>query len=246
MKKLFLISILTIVMLTSCSTMYVQVVDIRSAEAGFNPSELYKYADNNVTIYYNFWAQNGEPGFVIENNTNQVIYIDLSKSFYINGKVVYDYFLNRTFSSSRGVESSVAAANKFLATGATGKKSVSVSYGEKPVIAIPANSQRVVSEYSILHSPLQDSSVEMFPGFKKPSSYKYSNNQMPEFSNVITYRIGEKGEDKTIINKFYIIGFSNYKLKYETGDKAALVRYVETEKAHTPNSFYILYSEPKK
>ena len=61
MKKLFLISILAIVMLTSCSTMYVQVVDIRSAEAGFNPSELYKYTDSNVTIYYNFWAQNGEP-----------------------------------------------------------------------------------------------------------------------------------------------------------------------------------------
>lgn len=246
MKKLFLISILAILMLTSCSTMYVQVVDIRSAEAGFNPSELYKYTDSNVTIYYNFWAQNGEPGFVIENNTSQIIYIDLSKSFYISGKVVYDYFLNRTFSSSSGVETSVAAANKFLAAGSSGKKSVSVSYGEKPVIAIPANSQRVVSEYSIQHSPLQDSSVEMFPEFKKPSSYKYSNNQMPEFANIITYRIGEKGEDKTITNKFYIMGFSNYKLRYQTGDKASLIKYVETEKAHTPNSFYILYSEPKK
>lgn len=246
MKKLFLISILTIVMLTSCGTMYVQVVDIRSAEAGFNPSELYKYTDSNVTIYYNFWAQNGEPGFVIENNTNQVIYIDLSKSFYINGKVVYDYFLNRTFSSSRGVESSVAAANKFLATGASGKKSISISYVEKPVIAIPANCKRVVSEYSIQHTPLRNSIVDMYPKFKKPSSYKFSNDQMPEFSNVITYRIGENGEDKTITNKFHIVGFTNSKLEYAVGDKALAEEYVETEKAHTPNSFYILYSEPKK
>lgn len=241
MKKIFIISVFSIVLLASCDTLYVQVVDIKSAEAGFNSSELYKYTDSNVTIYYNFWTQNGNPGFVIENNTNQIIYLDLGKSFYIRNNKVYDYFLNRTFSSSHGVENGVATANKYLTSGISGKKSVSVSYEEKPVLAIPANSKRVVSEYTIRHNPLSNSSVEMYPEFKKPSSYKFQDNQMPEFSNVITYRIGEKGEDKTITNKFYIIGFSNYKLKYQTGDKASLINYVETEKEHTPNSFYILY-----
>ena len=262
MKNLLLISVLTMALLSSCSTLYVQTLSVKSADQGLASSEPYKYSDGNVVIHYDFWAENGDPGFVIENMTDQIIYVDLGKTFYVSGNTANDYFLNRTFSSSSSVEVAAAATGsasaygvwypsgflgsltKSLTKAAAKNSSKGVSYEEKEIIAIPAHCQKRVSEYSILSSPLQDCSVKMFPN-SKGASFQFSNDQMPQFSNIITYKVGEKGENKTILNKFYITGFTNMKEteaieKTKVGCKSTGT--IKTYKLQNPNSFYIIYT----
>lgn len=53
------------------------------------------YEDNNCKIYYSFWSENGNAGFFAYNKTNNILYIDLSKSFFVKNGIAYDYYKNR-------------------------------------------------------------------------------------------------------------------------------------------------------
>ena len=259
MKKVLCFSMLVLALLSSCNTLYIQTLNIKSADG--NSSDVCKYSDGNVTIYYDFWAENGNPGFVIENNTDQIIYVDMAKSFYVSGNTAKDYYLNRTFSASNSsgeaVSKNVSATaygiwqpsgylgslSKSFSKSAAINSSKGVSFEEKPVIAIPSHCQKTVCEYNILSSPLQDCSVKMFPG-SNGEEFKFKEGQMPEFSNVITYKVGESGTDKTVTNKFYITGFTNMKQskainKEKIGCKET--KTIKTYKNRRPDSFYIIY-----
>ena len=260
MKKVLCVSMLVLAMLSSCNTLYIQTLNIKSADG--NSSDVCQYNDGNVTIYYDFWAENGNPGFVIENNTDQIVYVDLAKSFYVSGNTAKDYYLNRTFSASNSsgeaVSKNVSATaygiwqpsgylgglSKSFSKLAAINSSKGISFEEKPVIAIPSHCQKTVYEYNILSYPLQDCSVKMFPG-SKGEEFRFKEGQMPEFSNIITYRVGENGTDKTVTNRFYITGFTNMKQnKALSNEKIGCkeTKTIKTYKNRLPNSFYIIYN----
>lgn len=59
----------------------------------------FSYNENDLTIDYDFWSDHGKVGFIITNNTNEDIYIDLSRSFLIVNGMTFDYCRNRTYKS---------------------------------------------------------------------------------------------------------------------------------------------------
>lgn len=57
------------------------------------------YNENDLTIDYDFWSDHGKVGFIITNNTDEDIFIDLSRSFLIVNGMTFDYYRNLTYKS---------------------------------------------------------------------------------------------------------------------------------------------------
>lgn len=123
MKKLLLL-LLPCLLMTSCKTTYYQVCEVASS---MSPSEkgCYIYNDEACTVTYNFWSCGGNPGFCFTNNTDEIIYIDLSKSFYVRNGFAYDYYLSRSYSSAQS-----STVSKSQSAGASATASLSATtYG---------------------------------------------------------------------------------------------------------------------
>lgn len=217
---------MTLWLFTSCRTLttYYEICNVSSNlvkdEAG-----QFEYLGDGCTITYNFWSNGGDAGFVVTNESDEIVYIDLAKSFFIRNGVAYDYFLGRTTTSlSTFIDSSSYSAtataygywrnlNNYVPGAITAQKgaansqsnSKGVSYYEKDVIALPPHSSKSISEYSISTNVFYDCEYNITPNNKETPSYSFSYDQSPiVFTNYITYRVGEDSAPKTISNTFYI------------------------------------------
>lgn len=116
MKKInyIVITALLCVVMSSCASSYnfCQVYETKPVKQ----SNQLKYENGGMSyenaqcsIDYCFWSNGGNADFNFYNKTDDIIYIDLAKSFYVMNGVAYDLFLDRewTQSSSVGVASSV-------------------------------------------------------------------------------------------------------------------------------------------
>ena len=128
---------------TSCSQLYhyVQVFETQSADAKAPLAKVddgLLYEDDNCAIRYILWSEGGESRFVFQNKTDDIIYIDLAKSFFIRNGFANDYFLERTWSesSSKSVSvqttsSSTSYASKTKSLGASA--TYAGNFGQLPV-----------------------------------------------------------------------------------------------------------------
>ena len=98
MRKRILL-FLSILAMSSCATVYYQVATIGSPQMKVSDDGEFRYNENDLTVDYNFWSKYGKVGFVITNNTNDDIYIDLSRSFLVVNGMTFDYYQNRTYIS---------------------------------------------------------------------------------------------------------------------------------------------------
>lgn len=263
MKKIFLFA-LGALMLASCSTStFVQIVDVNSnlPKEGDN----FVFNDGKIKVTYNLWDDNGQPGFMVENLTDQIVYIDLTKSFFVRNGVAYDYFKNRVYSkgSSSAVTKAAAAtaavfgfwrfsgmpgAKTFaVSETAANSSSSSTSVAEKETQAIPAHCCKFFAEYSITTDVFQDCSIKLFPAKNKPEIKTFDEGETPlAFSNFITYKVGENGKATTVSQDFSVIGYGNYRTK----EVYAKVSYGCKEqlsgtatKLASPTRFYIHYDK---
>lgn len=53
------------------------------------------YEDDNCVIYYDFWKNYGEMGFVFYNKTSENISLHLDECFYVRNGYAFDYYKNR-------------------------------------------------------------------------------------------------------------------------------------------------------
>ena len=185
----------------------------------------YEYVDDACTVSYDFWRDGGEAGFVITNNSNQILYVDLSKSFFIRNGIAYDYSFERTIStyvastsSSSSSQSGTAygywntigsyvpgaiSATKVSSGGHT--KSTTVSYKDKEVVAIPPYSSKFISEYLISPDVFYDCDYNITPKRKEAPTYSFDLRNSPiVFTNYITYHVGGNATQKVIDNQFYV------------------------------------------
>ena len=95
MKKVLSALIGAAFMASCSSSSYVQVVDMKGSVPVENSN--FTYSDNACKITYNLWSNGGDAGFRVENLTDQVIYINLANSFFIENGTAHDYFRNRTY-----------------------------------------------------------------------------------------------------------------------------------------------------
>ena len=104
MKNLLKTSVAALMMATACSPVYYrQVATLSSDDVKFNERGEFVYENDMVCIEYNFWRENGGVDFLVTNNTDDDIYLDLSQSFFIRNGYAYDYFKNRSWQASNGL-----------------------------------------------------------------------------------------------------------------------------------------------
>jgi len=109
MKKYFILLLgCTIgLLLFSCApTFHYQIYKVNSiSELSKSNNDALIYEDENSRVFYNFWSEGGDAGFMFFNKSDQNIRINLRESFFIHNKIAYDYFLNREFTSSGSLSS---------------------------------------------------------------------------------------------------------------------------------------------
>ncbi len=207
-------------MLASCTPkVYMQIVDVKSTSVPKDGPN-YAYNDGKVKVTYNFWDSYGDAGFVIENLTEDLLYVNMNESFYNSNGWSNDYFRNATYSKTTAYRyygsyrpTSVGSITKTIdVPGQT------VTTSEKEVIILPPHTARKVTVYAVLSDLLEDCSVKMYPSKKRPEGKSYSESDSPvKFSNFLTYKVGQNGAPVHVTNAFYIAGFKNYNYKEISG-----------------------------
>lgn len=114
-KTIFICVVAVAALLSSCASTYhyCQVYETKPVKQENHYKKAngdFCYENEHCIIDYNFWANGGSADFGFYNKTDEIIYVDLAKSFYMMNGVAYDLYQNRewTQSSSVGVASSVS------------------------------------------------------------------------------------------------------------------------------------------
>ena len=224
MKQKLILACATLLM-TSCSMKtYYQVVEVKSTNLQ-KENNNYVYNDGVCKIVYNFWSNGGDAGFSIENLSDDVVYVDLGNSFYIENGLAKDYSNTKM----------VAELNSDVAS------------VEKTAVAIPPHAAKIISEYKVMADVIQNCSVKLLVKKGQPEGMTLTESESPiKFRNYITYRANENATAKVIINDFYISGFTNYIssdiVKTRThGCKQTLIK-THLDK-FAPDCFYMKYDE---
>ena len=275
LRKLLLIAVLAVIGLTSCSKYnYYQVYKTACPDLNVRDNGIV-YEDNNCLVTYNLWSAGGNAGFLFENKSDQTIFLHLDRSFFIENGIAYDYYLNRSygngsvnsFSMSKGSSvtsvpigdtpnrtslssfgfAKVMLLNSSASKNASSSYSKSVTYDEKPIVAIPPKSAKHISEYLITDQIYRSCDLMLFPYRKGNKSISFTSNDSPvHFSNYITYTIGENKEERHIINEFYIKEISNtseneevYDRKIKDCDNKTITKTYYRE--FSPANFYNIY-----
>ncbi len=272
MKNLFLLLCVACMTLSSCKSLqtYYQICEVQSSLPKTETGR-YEFKDNACVISYDFWCNGGNPGFLFTNNTDEIIYVDLSKSFFVKDGIAYDYFLNRRISSSSSFfESSTAlksgsaygywnaigglipgSITASIGSGSSASKSSSIETFEKCIVAIPPHTSKVFSEYSISSSVFYYCENNITPSKKENSTYSYELINSPlTFENYVTYRIGDNEKEHTITNDFFVKEVSFYHadavIIEQTVGCPNDTRSVEVVKGASPDKFYIRYERSSR
>ena len=115
-KNLLILSLIAV--LSSCSSYnnFYQICKV-SSPLETSTDGAYEYSNSDCKITYDFWADGGAILFEVKNNTNDILYLDLTKSFIIKNGFAYDYFLNRTTTTSSSSILSKSASATGVALG---------------------------------------------------------------------------------------------------------------------------------
>ena len=224
MKQKLILACVTLLM-TSCSVKtYYQVVDVKSTNLE-KESNNYVYNDGVCKIVYNFWSNGGDAGFSIVNLSEDVIYVDLGNTFYIENGMAKDYSNTKM----------VAELNSDVAS------------VEKTAVAIPPHALKRISEYKVMEDIIQNCSVRLKVKKNQLEGTTFKESESPIiFKNYITYRKEGNEAAKVISNDFYISGFTNYLSKdilktRRAGCKKGVIKTVFDK--YAPDRFYVKYTQ---
>ena len=228
MKRTSAILILLIVVSSCTSTQYFQLYKTTSSNLKETQDQLY-YEDDHVKIYYNLWAENGNPGFIFYNKTDSIITLNKDMSFYIQNGFSYDYFQNRTYtvSSNSSNFNSQSLSNSKTSTNST---SSSTTNGR--------STTGVSSFYNIMS--INSTSNSSSAGVQKSTSNSQSNsmNQGTSSSRGVSISVDEQNKIKIaphsgkLISEFSIVNsrFNNCDLvKFPQPKKVSTLKFTEQE-----------------
>ena len=229
-KLLYTIS--TALLMTSCATTssFYQLYNVKPIEESITNTDELFFEDENCKISYNLWGNGGNIGFNFYNKTANNIYVKLSESYFILNGFAYDYFKNRTFTTSENKSASASNSstgsvavtginvynniqtNKVKSSSSTNISSsvgYAVSINEDSLICIPPNTTKRISEYSINNMLIRNCDLFKYPRRKEIKTKSYTAEQSPiVFSNRITYEIN--GNSKLVENEFFVSEITNY------------------------------------
>ena len=252
MKK-FLLFIVTAVFSVSCVPVFYQVYKTSTSDQLNIVDSKLVYEDQNISIAYNLWGENGNIGFSFYNNTDDNIYFVLCESYFILNGYANNYFRNRTFTQTlSALQSStiIPYSRYFISSYAiSASKGYSTSFIEERVVCIPSKTTKNISEYSINDVIIRNCDLFLYPTNKQINTKIFPLNESPlVFSNRIAYSIGAGADLITIENKFFVSEITNYpqaSMEYQAyeeicGKKSSLKKtYLRNV---SPDNFYIKYT----
>lgn len=117
MKKLFLPLAVATIMCSACSPLfYQQIATLSSENVNLKDDGSYAYEDGVMTIEYDFWAESGQFKFIVTNNSDDNIYLNLAESYFVDNGYAHDYYQARTYVyTSRTMASSGSTASAAVA-----------------------------------------------------------------------------------------------------------------------------------
>lgn len=127
------------------------------------------YENSQCIIGYNLWSNGGNVDFEFYNKTDEIIYIDLTKSFFVRNNESYDLYLNREWSQS----STIGHAS-----------SLSYGYGESRSVELS------MGRIEPAHTPFGDVSVKAAGSASR--SANIASNQAMAYSKSNAVTIKEK------------------------------------------------------
>lgn len=218
-------------MLSSCSSsFYYQICDVYSTNTP-RQGDKYVYEDDNCKVTYDFWAENGDAGFVFTNKTDKNICVNLEKTFFVNNGVSNNYY----FSIPKERIYIPAKSNKKIE--------------EYPILTSPYRNCDLLRVVNGNRIPIHD-------GFGNVIRYEYVETMVTKefdketspivFSNIICYSIENSNEEIVVTNEFFIQKIAN---KTDTEELKKAQVGCENEKYkveffvdQAPNRFYIPYN----
>lgn len=268
-KKLLYLFSMTLLFSACVPTIFYQVYNVKSIQETISKTDEFFFEDENCKISYNLWESGGNIGFNFFNKTDNIIYVKLNQSNFILNGFAYDYFKNRTFTTTKGrfASASNTLSGSVAVTGINIRKNIqtnqvksssaasigssdgySVSIEEDSLIRIPPNTTKRVSEYSINNMLIRNCDLLRYPRIKEIKTKLFTAEKSPlVFSNRITYEI--KGNSRIVENDFFVSGITNYPESeffewkyYESCGKESYVKK-KNYKLYDIDKFYIKYSK---
>ncbi len=206
MKKIkFALLALSAAGLMSCATQqFYQVAQTKPLDQSIiktaNDNNGYFYEDQNCLIEYDFWAEKGDAGFMVFNKTDQILYILKDKTFFVKNGISHPYFEGHIW-----VDASYTQTMKPVQT-QTQTQTV-----EQPLIAIAPHTRVHVGVFIIDKHIFVDCDLTRKPQKNNPATMAFTAETSPvTFGNIITYRVGDKGQEKMVEHMFYTSRVTNY------------------------------------
>lgn len=102
--KSFLKSALALILcglLTSCmsTSVFYQIYSVNSTTEMQKTENRFVFENEECAIHYNMWRNGGNGGFLIENKTDEYLYVDLTETFFVKNQMAECYFKEREFES---------------------------------------------------------------------------------------------------------------------------------------------------
>lgn len=216
LNSLLAIIVLTLI-ISSCKQLYYQVYDIQATNLVEQENAII-YENEDLKILYNFWTENGIVGFILENKTDNDLFVDMSQTFFILNGEAHDYY-EKIITEKKIVCIPEKAYKVFCKFNISPE--LTITYDTK--LDLP-KTERTVKSFNENNSPIK---------FNNRITYSFDK----ECNNI-----------KQINNNFYVSKITNYNHKVATSIESISIRNLDfTRKEYfkigKPSRFYIKYNQ---
>lgn len=237
MKKTIIILAVAVIS-TACQSVhhFTQVVKTKPVDDSAGITLTHKglvYEDNHCKITYHFFNENGYVSFDFLNKTDQMIEIDLTRTFFTRNGYCHNYLRSVSEVNTKDFNANI-----------------------QRIVIAPHFSKTIETGHCIMNALYRDCALNPFPTTFSKEFFNHDKSPIT-FGNLLTFKIGDSTQDVQISNDFYIETICNFSdgLLYQVseyyGDKCdqgvrtsncnskVYIREVSTDQAGT---FYISYS----
>lgn len=246
----------------SCSSkMYYQLYDVEAEKTSKTQDQKNAFAFNkdSLTVTYNFWGENGNLAFVVQNHSASYAYIDLKESYFTVNGWTQSYYDQATYAISKSTSTEVNEAASFanmlnpnqrntLVFGEKSSKEVETSFKEKEKIGIPPQSKKQFLKFNLKNSMHTDCDLNLNP--KESDTLSFKKDMTPlRFQNIIHYAFKNSEKPSGFIeNKFWTKAIININGdNFSTTDSRAVCENrradeeISVNPHSAPNRFYLGY-----
>lgn len=247
MKKLIFLLAGAAIICSACSPLYYQQIATLSSEnVSLKNDGSFAYEDGVMTIEYDFWAESGQFKFIVTNNSDEDVYLNLAESYFVDNGLANDYYQARTYVYTNKSITSVGAKASYAVAKTASEKGESIEFAEKSIVGIPAHSYKVFEEFSVATTVFRECGFVRDPSKKENAVREYNGYTSPKvIENRLMFYMGDVAIPVT--NVFYVSQYQNISISNDTG-------YVKVERCDgfkkdvkvntysANNKFYITYS----